>query len=315
MTDRPFDDIRRLLSDLPPPPGGVFIPPGLGRLGDLAGWIGGWSGRAPQVRRPVVALYAGPADVFGDGQAPSTNPRARLEAVAAGATAASRMAAATGAGLEAFDLAVDRPGHDIRLRAAMSERECAATMAFGMEALAKQPDLLLLGVLGDGANISAGAVAAGLFGGPAVDWSRDPATAEQAVARLRAEAAQHVHGPNCGHHHHHHDHGPEPLDILRELGGREIAAIAGAIVAARTQGVPVLLDGYAALAAAAVLVALDPRAVEHCRAAHVPAEPGAAKLIATLGLEPVLDLSIEEDDGVGALAALAVIKAACEAAG
>ena len=315
MTERPFDDIRRLLSELPPPPGGVFIPPGLGRLGELAGWVGGWSGRAPQVRRPVVALYAGPADVFGDGKAPSTNPRARLEAVAAGATAASRMAAATGAGLEAFDLAVDRPGHDIRLRAAMSERECAATMAFGMEALAKQPDLLLLGVLGDGANLGAGAVAAGLFGGAAADWSRDPATVEQAVARLRKEAAEHVHGPNCGHHHHHRDQGPEPLDILRELGGREIAAIAGAILAARTQGVPVLLDGYAALAAAAVLVALDPRAVEHCRAAHAPAEPGAAKLIATLGLEPVLDLAIEEDDGVGALAALAVIKAACEAAG
>ncbi len=313
--DRPFDDIRRLLADLPPSAGSVFMPPGLGRLGELAGWIGEWTGKAPQVRRPVVALYAGPVDTFGDGNAPSENPRARLEAVAAGATAASRMAAATGAGLEAFALADDRPGHDLRLRAAMSERECAATMAFGMEALAKQPDLLLLGVLGDAANLCAGAVAAGLFGGPSSDWSRAPAAVDQAVARVRAEAAEHVHGPDCGHHHHGRDQGPEPLDILRQLGSREIAALAGAILAARTQGVPVLLDGYAALAAAAVVTVIDPRATEHCRAAHIPAEPGAAKLITMLGLTPVLDLAIEEEDGVGALAALAVVKAACEAAG
>jgi nicotinate-nucleotide--dimethylbenzimidazole phosphoribosyltransferase len=310
MTERPFDDILRLLTDLPPPAGAPFIPEGLGRLGDLAEWVGGWTGKAPQVRRPVVALYAGPADVFGDGRAPSDNPRARLEAVAAGQSPASRMAAQAGAGLEAFDLAVDRPGHDIRLRAAMSERECAATMAFGMEALAKQPDLLLLGVLGEGARLSAGAAAAALHGGSPAEWSDSPDDIDRALARLRAEEGAHVHGEHCDHHH-----APRGLEILRQLGSREMAAIAGAILAARTQGVPVLLDGYAALAAAALLQAVDPRAVAHCRAAHVPAVTGAEALIERLGTRPILDLDIAEEDGVGALAALAVIKSACEAAG
>lgn len=310
MTERPFDDILRLLTDLPPPAGAPFIPEGLGRLGELAEWIGGWTGRAPQVRRPVVALYAGPADVFGDGRAPSDNPRARLEAVAAGQAAASRMAAALGAGLEAFDLAVDRPGHDIRLRPAMSERECAATMAFGMEALAKQPDLLILGVLGDGARLSAGATAAALCGGSPAQWSDAPDEIAKALERLHAEEAAHVHGDHCGHHH-----APRGLEILRQLGSREMAAIAGAILAARTQGVPVLLDGYAALAAAALLQAVDPRAVAHCRAAHAPAVTGADALIDRLGLPPIVDLDIAEEDGVGALAALAVVKAACDAVG
>src|SRR4029077_10053013 len=73
------------------------------------------------------------------------------------------------------------------------------------------------------------------------------------------------------------------FDLLRRLGGREFAAMVGAIVAARMARVPVLLDGYAATAAAAALFALDKTALDHCQVAHRSAEPGHRLLLEHLG--------------------------------
>jgi nicotinate-nucleotide--dimethylbenzimidazole phosphoribosyltransferase len=179
----------------------------------------------------------------------------------------------------------------------MSERECAATMAFGMEALAKQPDLLVLGDITSHTGVSPAAIALALYGGDAGDWSQTQAERVAAsVERLRTEGES------------------EPLDILRQLGGREIAAMAGAILAAGNQGVPVLLDGYGAAAAAAVLHAVDARATAHVMAGDVSPEPGHRRLLQRLGLVPVLDLGVSAGEGCGAAAALALIRAACELA-
>ena len=287
----PFDDIRALLDSLPGP---TEAPPrrrDLGRLDEIAAWLAAWSGRnPPAVNRPIVAIYAGAHGLAA--HLPEASPvRGTLEAMAGGIAPVSQAAQATGAGLDAFDLALDRPVADITERAAMSEKECAATMAFGMEALAKQPDLLGLGEIGAGGEVAAGAVAHALFGGEASDWSAHPQLIEEAVARARGEGAA------------------DPLDLLRHLGGREMAAIAGAILAARTQKTPVLLDSYGGCAAAAVLAAVRPDAADHCMAAHVSAAPGHAILLERLGLRPLLDLGLA-DTGTGTTAAIGLVRLA-----
>jgi nicotinate-nucleotide--dimethylbenzimidazole phosphoribosyltransferase len=291
MTASPFDDIRKLAADAP-----VVAPPaftaGGDRLAEVSAWLTAWTGKTPPaVLRPVVALYAGARQGVG----PRGYARERLEAVASGGANVCRIAGAQGAGLEAFDLAVDRPTPDATLKASMSEKECAATMAFGMEALAKQPDLLIPGVIAAEADRAVAAIALALFGGEAGDWSDAPEPVAAAVARAAGEADL-----------------SDPLQALRELGGRETAALVGAILAARVQKIPVLLDGYAACAAAAVLHALDPALIAHCLAAHVGPAKGHARLLDVLGKRPLINLDIVEEEGVGGATALALVRLACE---
>ena len=289
----PFDDIRALISELKPADEAgrtlclerlrqIGAPGALGSLEPVIGWIAGWRG-TPVLHRPIIALYAGAHAGVGDAAA----TRAQLEAIAAGAAPVSRAALHLGAGLDVFDLAIDRPVGDPRLGPAMSERECAATMAFGMEALAKQPDLLVLGALGGGVDFSAAALACALSGEEPSD------VLAAAVNRARDQAAN------------------DPLQLLRQLGGRETAAICGAIVAAGSQRTPVLLDGYPAAAAAAVLHAVAPAAIAHCRVGQVGDAPGHGALLGRLGLASLFDLRIALGDGTGSTAALSLIKLAC----
>jgi nicotinate-nucleotide--dimethylbenzimidazole phosphoribosyltransferase len=102
----------------------------------------------------------------------------------------------------------------------------------------------------------------------------------------------------------------DPFELLRRLGGLEFAAMAGAILAARMGRVPVVLDGFCAGAAAAVLYAADPRALDHCVAGHVSAEPAHRRLLDRLGKPPLLDLGMRLGEASGATLALSVLKAA-----
>jgi nicotinate-nucleotide--dimethylbenzimidazole phosphoribosyltransferase len=294
MTDQtvfPFADIRQL-ANAPPQPGPAPMLEQGGRLAEIASWLTAWTGKTPPViNRPVVALYAGARHGVG----PRGWARERLEAIAAGGATVSRLAGVQGAGLEAFDLAIDRPSPDLVSKASMSEKEAAATMAFGMEALAKQPDLLIPGVIAAEPARTAAAVCLALFGGEASDWSDDPEPVAAAVARARDDGM-----------------GDDPLEVLRQLGGRETAAVAGAILAARVQKTPVLLDGYAACAAAAIIQAVEPTGVDHCLAAHVSPVRGHAKLLDKLGKKPLLSLDVTDEEGVGGVTALALVKLACE---
>jgi nicotinate-nucleotide--dimethylbenzimidazole phosphoribosyltransferase len=291
MSMSPFDDILSLLADLPGPDTGAEaaararLNAGAGRLADIAGWAAAWSGRpTPQVNRPIVAIYAGAHGAIADHGGVE---RERLEAVAAGGADVSRLAAGQGAGLEAFDLAVDRPVPSILEGPAMRERECAATIAFGMEVMAKQPDMLVVASIGRGAALSAVALAVALN---RADAEASAPSAMLAATRLRGETA--------------------PLELLRQLGGRETAAALGAVVAARVQRTPVLLDGPAALAAAAVLDALVPGSVSHCRAAD--ADPYG--LAACLDAPPLLDLGVSDGEGAAGVLALGLVRAACSLA-
>ncbi|MBM2711748.1 nicotinate-nucleotide--dimethylbenzimidazole phosphoribosyltransferase [Mesorhizobium caraganae] len=314
----PFDDFRDLLANLPPADEAAEArvrtlfaradkPKGsLGRIEDIAAWLAAWSGRAPpSVNRPLVAIFAGNHGVTRHGISPRAvaATASAVELCAAGGAAINQVCIANDLGLKVFDLALHIATADITEDAALDERGCAATMAFGMEAIAGGADLICLGDLGVGNSTVAAALCAALFGGSGGDWVGPGAGADAAMQARKADvvdAALAFHGPALR----------DPLEALRRVGGREFAAIAGAIIAARMQKIPVLLDGFAATAAAAVLHAANPAALDHCLLASLSPEPGQRLAAERLGLIPLLDLGVSHGEGVGAALAAGLVKAA-----
>lgn len=187
----------------------------------------------------------------------------------------------------------------------MEEAECAATMAYGMEAVAEGADLLCIGEMGIGNTTIAAAMCHGLYGGKAEDWV-GPGTGVDADGLKRKVSAVSRAVDR------HRTHLKDPLEVLRRLGGRELAAMAGAILAARHQQIPVLLDGYVATAAAAVLHELSPGSLDHCLAGHCSAEPAHRVLLERIGKKPLLDLGMRLGEASGAALAAALVKAAVQ---
>ena len=315
---RPFDDIRSLVARMPGPDleaaaavrrrdRELTKPAGsLGRLEDIAEWLAAWQGRAPpQVVRPVCAVFAANHGVAARGVSayPAAVTRQMVENFAAGGAAINQICGVFDIGLKVFDLALDMPTPDITEAPAFDEAGCAGTIAFGMEAVAGGADLLCVGEMGIGNTTIAAAMAVALFGGAPADWV-GPGTGvdEAGLERKRAAVTAALDR--------HRGHLDDPLEVLRRLGGREIAAMVGAIVAARCEHVPVLIDGYVAGAAAAVLHRLDPHALDHCLAAHRSAEPAHGRLLECLGKTPLLDLGMRLGEGSGAALAVGIVKAA-----
>ncbi|MBV2187547.1 MAG: nicotinate-nucleotide--dimethylbenzimidazole phosphoribosyltransferase [Rhizobium sp.] len=317
VTGLPFDDFRALLRDLPGPDTAALVaarerdrqltkPAGaLGRLEEIAFWLAAWTGRAPAVTRPLVAIFAGNHGVTRHGITPypPSVTQQMVENFAAGGAAINQICATYDLGLKIFDLALDYPTGDITCEAALSERDCAATMAFGMEAIAGGTDLLCIGEMGIGNTTIAAAINLALYGGTAEEWVGPGTGSEGEVLKRKIDAVRTAVE-------FHKDHLGDPLEILRRLGGREIAAMAGVILACRMQKIPVLIDGYVATAAAAVLKAANPSALDHCLIGHVSGEPGHLKAIEKLGKTPLLALGMRLGEGTGAALAAGIVKAA-----
>jgi nicotinate-nucleotide--dimethylbenzimidazole phosphoribosyltransferase len=319
-TALPFDDFRALIRGMPGPDSAatevarardatLTKPAGsLGRLEEIVAWMAAWQGRSPPtVHRPLVAIFAGNHGVAARGVSayPAEVTRQMVENFAAGGAAINQICIANGLGLKVYDLALDHPTGDIAKEAALEEAACAATMAFGMEAIAGGIDLLCLGEMGIGNTTVAAAICNALFGGAPEDWV-GPGTGVEASGLERKRAAV---AAALAHHAGHLD---DPFEVLRRLGGREIAAMVGAILAARMNRVPVIVDGYVATAAAAVLFALDPHAVDHCLFGHVSAEPGHRRALARMDRKPLLDLGMRLGEGTGAALAAGIVKAAVQ---
>ncbi len=314
----PFDDIRHLIATMPGPSDGAreaaqarqerLVKPhgALGRLETIAAHLAAWQGNSmPTVNRPMVAVFAATHGIADRGVSPYPGAvtKQMMTTFTAGKAAVNQICATFDAGLRVFDLALDHPTPAITDEAAMDERACAATMAFGMEAIAGGSDLLCLGEMGIGNTTIAAAICHGLYGGNAEDWVGPGTGSTGAVLERKIAAVRDAVALNEG------ELG-DPLEVLRRLGGREIAAISGAILAARHEKIPVVLDGYVVTAAAAILHALDHTALDHCLAGHVSAEPAHRALLDRLGLEPILDLDMRLGEGSGAALAVGVVKAA-----
>lgn len=314
----PFDDFRALVAAMPGPDeaatgavrarDAVLTKPAgsLGRMEDIAVWLAAWQAKAPPaVNRPLVAIFAGNHGVTRKGVSafPAAVTRQMVDNFAAGGAAINQICLAYDLGLKVYDLALDVPTGDITEEPALGEKECAATMAFGMEATAGGIDLLCIGEMGIGNTTVAAALFAALFGGTAEDWV-GPGTGIDDVGLKRKQmavtAALATHAGHLG----------DPLEVLRRLGGREIAAMTGAILAARMNHIPVIIDGYVATAAAAVLYAMDPKALDHCLFGHVSAEPAHRRALAHMNKTPMLDFGMRLGEGTGAALAAGIVKAA-----
>lgn len=316
----PFDDFRELIRNLPGPDEAsakavtereatLTKPVGsLGRLEEIVAWLAAWSGKAkPHITRPLVAVFAGNHGVAKHNITPypQSVTMQMVENFAAGGAAINQICIAYDLGLKVFDLALEHPTEDITVAAAMDERTCAATMAFGMEAIAGGTDLLCIGEMGIANTTIASAITLALYGGTAEDWAGPGTGSTGELMQRKLEVITKAVEFHSGHL-------KDPLEILRRLGGREFAAMAGAILAARVEKIPVIIDGFVATSAAAVLHAMNPNALDHCLFGHVSAEPAHAKLLEKLGQTPLLDLGMRLGEGTGAAMAAGIVKAAAQ---
>lgn len=309
------------LADLPRPDGAASTaararqndltkPPGsLGRLEDIAVFLAGWQGTArPVLEQGRAAIFAGNHGfvVHSVSAFPASVTQAMVANFAAGGAAINALAGVSGLDLRVVALELDRPTADFTAGPAMDEAECLAALNAGAAVVEPGLELLVVGEMGIGNTTAAAALCARAFGGGARDWV-GPGTGvdSEGIARKVAviEQALALHG----------DAPATPFETLRRLGGREIAAIAGAVLAARRQRVPVVLDGFITCAAIAPLAASVPAITDHCLAGHCSAEPGHTRLLESLGLDPLLSLGMRLGEGSGAALAVAVIRGALAA--
>lgn len=313
-----LDEMRGLLARLPGPdleagtaalnrerqltkPAGA-----LGRLEEIAHWMSIWQGKhPPTVNHPRAAVFVGNHGVAARGVSayPAEVTKQMVQNFLDGGAAVNQLCRAVDADLRVYELALEEPTADFTRGPAMTEEECAMAITYGMTAVETGVDLLAVGEMGIANTTSAAALCCAIFGGEAEQWvgpgtgvageglQRKLTVVAEGVVRHRAESE-------------------EPFDLLRRLGGRELSAIVGAIMAARQARVPVVLDGYATTAAAAVLFAADPHALDHCVVAHRSAEPGHRRLLGKIGKSALLDFGMRLGEASGATLAIAIIKAA-----
>jgi nicotinate-nucleotide--dimethylbenzimidazole phosphoribosyltransferase len=278
----------------------------LGRLEELAVWLATWQGRhPPRLDHPRTAVFAANHGVAARGVSayPALVTAQMVQNFIAGGAAINQLCRIVDADLKVYEMNLEAPTGDIVDGPALGQEECAKAMAYGMMAVEPGIDVLALGEMGIGNTTVAAALCAGLFGGDAALWT-GPGTGVAGAAlaaKCRVVAAAVArHRPAAG----------DPFDLLCRLGGLELAAIAGAVMAARLGRVPVVLDGFVSTAAAAVLFAADPHALDHCVVAHVSAEPGHRHLLERIGQRPLLDLGMRLGEGSGATLGLGLLKAA-----
>lgn len=283
----------------------------LGRLEDIAVFMAGWQGRErPRAELVRAVVFAGNHGVAARGVS-AYPPEVTAQMVAnfeAGGAAINALTAACGAELSVVPLELDRPTGDITREPAMSEAECLAALNAGAASVAADSDLLFVGEMGIGNTTPAAALAARVFGGEVREWVGRGTGLDDAGILRKAEAVAAVlalQGTRC----------PDAFETLRRLGGREIAAMAGAVLAARHLRVPVLLDGFITCAAMAPLFADNAAFLAHCLAAHCSAEAGHARLLDRFGLDPLLHLGMRLGEGSGAAVAAQIVRSALAAHG
>ncbi len=257
----------------------------------LAAWLASWQGRHPiRLGRPRIALFAAVDGAAPGGAAAETETvRGTIDALYGATSPAYALAEAADCDLRVYELAIEQPLPDFRMEPALSEAEAAGLMAYGMMAVEEGVDLLSLGSASPGSAVAAAAIGQALFGGKPKDWhpllpaGRLPAMPDDPKA--------------------------DALPLLARIGGRDIAAMAGALLAARMARVPVLLDGPAALAAAAILNAARPGAADHARWAQADGDPLSNRLAAAIGQERPAIEGLAPAPGAGEAKAITEIRA------
>ena len=282
-------------------------PPGsLGRLEALAAWLARWQGQEmPTLDDVVTLIFAGNHGVTGQGVSPyPASVTAQMVAnFSAGGAAINQIAAIAGARLRVIPLSLEKPTRDFTQAPAMSAGEFLNAVATGHDAVPADCDLLCLGEMGIGNTTAGAALAAALFGGGGERWAgRGTGIDDAGLARKRQtiDAGLRRHAALLD----------DPLAVAMALGGRELAAILGATLAARRRAIPVLLDGFICTAAVAPLARLRAGGLDHAQLAHVSAAAGHRALAEALGMDPLLDLGMRLGEGSAATLAVPILRAA-----
>jgi nicotinate-nucleotide--dimethylbenzimidazole phosphoribosyltransferase len=313
-----FADLRAACLDLPggDPEAGADVarrearltkpPRSLGRLEEVVAWLGSWQGLSPPSLDNVeILVFAGNHGVTAQGVSayPAEVTAQMVANFATGGAAINQLARIANAELRVVALDLDRPTADFTRETAMEEQDFLDAVAAGYEALSPEADLVVLGEMGIGNTTAAAAIAAALFGGGGARFAGlGTGIDDQGLKRKQAviDAALALHADALG----------DPLRVAASLGGRELAAILGAALAARHSHIPVLIDGFVSTAAVAPLKKLRTDALDHALAGHMSAEAGHRLLLKELGLHPLLDLGMRLGEGSGAAVAVLVLRAA-----
>jgi nicotinate-nucleotide--dimethylbenzimidazole phosphoribosyltransferase len=278
----------------------------LGRLEELVEWLAGWQGNhPPKISLPRVIVFAGSHGVTAQGVSafPSEVNAQMVANFQSGGAAINQLCKVQDAEMNVMEAALEIPTRDFSKEPAMDDADCAEAVAFGMSGPDVGLDVLCIGEMGIGNTTASAAICHALYGGEAADWV-GPGTGVEGDAltnkiRVVKESVI-LHKAVL----------TDGLEILRCFGGREMAAICGAIISARLSRIPVLLDGYVTCAAAAVLHAMDEHALDHCVVAHVSAEPGHRRLLEKLGKIPLFDFGMRLGEGSGAALAIGILRSA-----
>lgn len=307
---------------------GLATPAGaLGRLGELGVWLAACQGQCPpQVPENVRAvIFAGDHGVAAHGVSayPAAVTPAMVRTFAAGRAGVSALAAANGVTVRVLDISVDddldgidpevqrfkvrRSSEPLHLRDALSVTETEQALANGAvvaaEEIAAGGQLLISGDMGIGNTTPATALIADSLGLPASELTGRGTGIDDAALRAKRELIQaaldRVQDPVLG-----------PVEILAALGGADLAASTGFMLAAARAGVPVLLDGVIAAACAVMADRIEPGAAAWFAAGHRSTEPAQSLALDKLGLVPLLDLGMRLGEGSGAVAAVPLVRAA-----
>lgn len=284
-------------------------PPGsLGRLEELAVFMAGWRGaEKPVIDRAQALVFAGNHGICAQGVNPyPQDVTAQMVAnFDAGGAAINQLCRANGAALSVVALDLDRPTADFTAGPAMTQAETLDAINRGAAAVDPGADVLILGEMGIGNSTVAAALAAAVFGGAVADWVGPGTGSDAEGLKRKVDAIERGLSRHAGVLR-------DAPAVLAALGGREQAAICGAVLAARAHRIPVLLDGFICTAATTPLHGVDPALLDHCLVGHQSAEPGHRRLLAAMGKEPVLSFDMRLGEGSGAALALGVLRAALE---
>ena len=315
-----FEEIRALIDELPGPDhkaldsvirreGQLTKPSGaLGRLEELTRWLASWQGKQSlRLVHPRAAVFAGNHGVAlrGVSAFPPEVTQQMVQNFIEGGAAINQLCKLFDADLRVYELALDQPTADFTKSVAMSDEECLRAMAYGMTAIESGLDIICLGEMGIGNTTSAAAICLALYGGTAGQWIG----CGSGIDDIKKANKTNIVSDGVEFHRNLLD---DPLKVLAALGGFELAAIAGAILAARLAKVPVVLDGFACTAASAILHSLRPGTLDHCLVSHLSVEPGHGLLLEKIGKIPLMDLGMRLGEASGATLALGLLKAAVE---
>ena len=304
----PFDDIRNLVKGLPALDGDAERHTDAQLEGEdscfarICKWYSACSGRSPAIHRPSLTLFAGTHAVENllDGGASSEVLLQKVTQISEGSAYINRLCHQHDVGLKVFDLALPIPVDDISSEPALDEKACAGTIAFGMEAIAGGADLLCFAALDVKPTVSALSILAVLSDLTIDDLVEIRGEGDEDTRAALEGALTLIKG-----------HQGNALEVLRRLGGRETAAICGAILAARTQHIPVIIDGFTALAAALVLYNIAPDALGHVKFAQMPENQMIECVIKKVGLQVIVPSSLTEFSEEGLVIAAGIVKSAC----